>query len=178
MALGELSLPYTTAIRCATAPSSTTSNASQNCWDSGGDENLRRERQKLLLGLLLTSQGVPILLQGDEFGATKFGAVDQDGASNSYNYEAEPPDPKIDKVNLVDWRLLDGDNSLSPNGPSYGPELFDWSRDLIALRKTWTHFRRAALPTTSLACPMAPAMMAATPMPGRARLLGRRARLR
>ena len=96
------------------------------------------------IGLLLTSQGVPILLQGAEFGATKSDAADQEGARNSYNYEAEPPDPKIDKVNLVDWRLLDGDNSLSPNGPSYGPELFDWTRDLIALRRTWTHFRRAS----------------------------------
>ena len=118
------------------------SDGSQNCWDSGGDENLRREREKLLIGLLLTSQGVPILLQGDEFGATKSGAADQEGARNSYNYEAEPPDPRIDKVNLVDWRLLDGDNSLSPKGPAYGSELFDWTRDLIALRKTWTHFRR------------------------------------
>ena len=118
------------------------SDGSQNCWDSGGDENLRREREKLLIGLLLTSQGVPILLQGDEFGATKSGAADQEGARNSYNYEAEPPDPRIDNVNLVDWRLLDGDNSLSPKGPAYGSELFDWTSDLIALRKTWTHFRR------------------------------------
>jgi isoamylase len=115
---------------------------SQNCWDSGGDENLRRERQKLLIGLLLTSQGVPILLQGDEFGATKSGAADQEGARNSYNYEAEPSDPKVDQVNLVDWRLLDGDNGRSLKGPTYGPELYDWTRTLIGLRKTWSHFRR------------------------------------
>ena len=110
------SWPCTTATRCATAPSSTIADGSQNCWDSGGDENLRREREKLLVGLLLTSQGVPILLQGDEFGATKSGAADQEGARNSYNYEAEPPDPAIDKVNLVDWRLLDGDNSRPQRG--------------------------------------------------------------
>ena len=94
---------------------------SQNCWDSGGDENLRREREKLLIGLLLTSQGVPILLQGDEFGATKSGAADQEGARNSYNYEAEPSDPAVDQVNLVDWRLLDGDNGRSPKGPDLRP---------------------------------------------------------
>ena len=40
------------------------SGGSHNCWDSGGDENLRREREKLLLGVLLTSQGVPLILQG------------------------------------------------------------------------------------------------------------------
>ena len=44
---------------------------SHNCWDSGGDENLRREREKLLLGVLFTSQGVPLILQGDEFGRTQ-----------------------------------------------------------------------------------------------------------
>ena len=47
--------------------------------------------------------------------------TDQEGARNSYNYEAEPPDRRIDKVNLVDWRLLDGDNSLSPKGRPTGP---------------------------------------------------------
>ena len=42
---------------------------SHNCWDSDGGENLRRERSKLLMGILLTSQGVPLVFQGDEFGA-------------------------------------------------------------------------------------------------------------
>ena len=50
---------------------------SHNCWDSGGDENLRRERSKLLLGVLFTSQGVPLILQGDEFGRTQSGARSQ-----------------------------------------------------------------------------------------------------
>jgi glycogen operon protein len=119
---------------------------SQNCWDSGGDENLRRERQKLLMGILLTSQGVPIILQGDEFGGTKSGASDQEGARNSYNYEAEPPDPTIDNVNQLDWALKNGDNAQSPKGPTYGPELFAWTRDLIGLRKRWSHFRREGFP--------------------------------
>jgi isoamylase len=122
------------------------SDGSQNCWDSDGNENLRREREKLLMGILLTSQGVPIILQGDEFGATKSGAANQEGARNSYNYEAEPSDSTIDNVNLLDWRLKSGDNSQSPDGPIYGPELFAWTRDLIDLRKRWSHFRRAGFP--------------------------------
>ena len=132
------------------------SDGSQNCWDSGGDENLRRERQKLLMGILLTSQGVPIILQGDEFGATKAGAVDQEGARNSYNYEAEPPNPTIDNVNLLDWRLKSGDNSQSPKGPTYGPELFAWTKDLIGLRKRWSHFRRAGFPEYAAGVPDGP----------------------
>lgn len=115
---------------------------SHNCWDSGLDENLRRERSKLLLGILLTSQGIPIILQGDEFGRTKAGALSQAEAHNTYNYESTTGDTAINHVNWIDWGLKDGDNSGSPQGPTYGRELFDWTRGLIALRKQWSHFRR------------------------------------
>jgi isoamylase len=115
---------------------------SHNCWDSGGDENLRRERSKLLMGMLLTSQGVPLILQGDEFGRTKSGALSQAEAHNTYNYESTAGDPAIDHVNWIDWRLKDGDVSGSPNAPAYGTELFNWTKGLIGLRKRWSHFRR------------------------------------
>ena len=113
-----------------------------NCWDSGGDENLRRERQKLMLGILFTSQGVPLILQGDEFGSTKTGAATEKGARDSYNYESTTGDTAVNHVNWLDWRLKDGDNSESPQGPKYGKELFGWTQQLIALRKKWSHFRR------------------------------------
>jgi glycogen operon protein len=116
---------------------------SHNCWDSGGDENLRRERSKLLLGVLLTSQGVPLILQGDEFGQTKSGALSQADAHNTYNYESATGDPAIDQVNWIDWRLKDGDAGGSPDAPAYGQELFNWTKGLIAVRKQWSHFRRA-----------------------------------
>lgn len=119
------------------------SGGSHNCWDSSRDENHRRERQKLLMGVLFTSQGVPLLLQGDEFGVTKAGAKSQDDAHNTYNYESTTGDAAVNKVNWIDWRLKDGDNSESPKGPSYGKELFHWTKDLISLRKKWTHFRRS-----------------------------------
>lgn len=119
------------------------SDGSHNCWDSGGDENLRREREKLLMGILLTSQGVPLILQGDEFGATKSGAISQADAHNTYNYESSAGDGAINNVNWIDWRLKDGDNTESLNGPTYGKELFHWTKELIKLRKKWTHFRRS-----------------------------------
>jgi isoamylase len=121
----------------------TDTGGSHNCWDSGGDENLRRERSKLLLGVLLTSQGVPLIHQGDEFGRTKSGALSQEDAHNTYNYESVSGDPAINYVNWIDWRLKDGDTSGSPNAASYGRELFNWTKGLIALRKQWSHFRRA-----------------------------------
>ena len=78
----------------------------------------RREREKLLLGVLLTSQGVPLILQGDEFGRTQSGALSQDDAHNTYNYESTSGDARINNVSWVDWRLKDGDSSESPTGPS------------------------------------------------------------
>jgi glycogen operon protein len=115
---------------------------SHNCWDSENNEQLRREREKLLLGILLTSQGVPLLLQGDEFGLTKAGAISPADAHNTYNYESTTGDPAVNHVNWVDWRLKDGDNTESPQGPTYGKELFQWTKSLIQLRKQWHHFRR------------------------------------
>lgn len=113
-----------------------------DCWDSDGDEDLRRTRSKLLLGVLLTSQGVPLLLQGDEMGRTKSGARTQAEAHDTYNYESTTGDPAIDHVSWIDWRLKDGDPGGAPAAPAYGRELFHWTRDLIALRKIWSHFRR------------------------------------
>jgi pullulanase/glycogen debranching enzyme len=121
-------------------------NGSHNCWDSQGDENLRRERSKLLMGVLLTSQGVPLILQGDEFGQTKSGATSQAEAHNTYNYESTAGDTTINHVNWIDWQLKDGDTSASPNAPAYGRELSNWTKELIALRRQWSHFRRADFP--------------------------------
>ena len=120
----------------------TDNDGSHNCWDSGGDEDLRREREKLVMGILLTSQGVPLLLQGDEFGRTKSQALSQAEAHNTYNYESSEGNQTINNVNWIDWELKDGDNGESPNGPTYGNELFHWTKDLIKLRKQWSHFRR------------------------------------
>jgi glycogen operon protein len=114
---------------------------SHNCWDSNGDEDLRRKREKLLLGLLLTSNGVPLLQEGDEFGRTKSGAG-QGGARNSWDQESASGEAAVNAVNWIDWSLKDGSTTGSPNAPSYGQELSEWTRGLIALRKRWTHFRR------------------------------------
>jgi isoamylase len=113
------------------------SDGSQNCWDSGGDEDLRRKREKLLLGLLLTSNGAPLLQEGDEFGRTKSG-LGQDAARNSYDLESASGDTAMNDINWIDWSLKDGVGS--PNAPGYGQELSEWTRGLIALRKRWTHF--------------------------------------
>jgi isoamylase len=115
------------------------------CSDSHGDEDLRRKRQKLMMGTLLTSHGVPLILQGDEIGRTKSRA-DGESLHNSYNCESTTGDDNLNRVNWIDWKLKDGDNSESPGGPQYGPELFDWTKSLIELRKRWTHFRSSTFP--------------------------------
>jgi isoamylase len=111
---------------------------SQNCWDSGGDEDLRRKREKLLLGLLLTSNGAPLLQEGDEFGRTKSG-LGQDAARNSYDLESTSGEASVNNINWIDWSLKDGSNSAS----GYGRELSEWTQGLIALRKRWTNFRKS-----------------------------------
>ncbi len=122
---------------------------SHNCWDSEGDEDLRLRREKLMMGTLLTSLGVPLILQGDEFGRSKSGAAGQPEAHNTYNYESTTGDASIDHVSWIDWGLKDGtpDREAAPGAPDYGPELFAWTRDLIALRKAWSHFRRGDFPS-------------------------------
>jgi pullulanase len=66
--------------------------------------------------ILFTSQGVPFLHGGEEFARTK------QGNHNSYNAP--------DEINQVDWSLKDKHH-----------DLFTYTRDLIALRKTHPAFR-------------------------------------
>ena len=113
----------------------------ERCWSSSNDEDLRRKREKLLLGVLMTSAGAPLLQQGDEFGRSKSGAG-QAVAKNSWEWESASGDAAVNAVNWIDWGLKDG-TPVSPGGASYGPELNDWTRGLIALRRRWTHLRRA-----------------------------------
>lgn len=80
--------------------------------------NARRlQQQKNLLATLFLSQGVPMLMAGDEFGRT------QQGSNNAYCQDNE--------ISWVDWILLDINH-----------ELFEFTKDLIALRKEYAALRR------------------------------------
>ncbi len=87
----------------------------------GADENLRIATMKLGYLALLTSQGVPFMHGGEEFGRTK------GGNNNSY----ESPD----SVNEVDWTLK-----------KQHFDLFSYIRDAITLRKTHPLFRLRTRP--------------------------------
>ncbi|WGF86512.1 glycogen debranching protein GlgX [Marinivivus vitaminiproducens] len=78
-----------------------------------------RERQKRnLLATLLLSQGTPMLLAGDEFGRT------QDGNNNTYCQDNE--------LNWFDWEGID----------DHGRDLIEFTRRVIALRRTYPILRR------------------------------------
>lgn len=80
--------------------------------------NARRlQQQKNLLATLLLSQGAPMLLAGDEFGRT------QKGNNNAYCQDNE--------ISWVDWNLLEKNK-----------DLFDFTKQLIALRKAHPSLRR------------------------------------
>jgi len=95
-------------------------NRSWNCGAEGDtdDENilkLRSQQQRNLLTTLFLSQGVPMLVAGDEFGRT------QNGNNNAYCQDNE--------ISWLDWDNADED-------------LLSFTQKLIALRKDHPAFRR------------------------------------
>lgn len=88
----------------------------------GAAEAARRQMQLLAATIVFTAQGVPFLPVGDEFLRTK------NGVANSYN--------QPDAVNQLDWARK-----------AQYPEVYDFYRRLIALRRAHPAFR---LPTQAL----------------------------
>ncbi len=98
----------------------TDDNRSWNCGVEGPTDlpavlDLRRRQIRNFLATLLLSQGVPMLLGGDEFGRT------QEGNNNAYCQDSA--------VSWYDWDHLD-------------PDLLDWTGRLIRLRRQHPVFRR------------------------------------
>ncbi|MFC9930103.1 glycogen debranching protein GlgX [Streptomyces sp. NPDC127190] len=97
-------------------------NRSWNCGAEGlthdrGILALRARQQRNLLATLLLSQGVPMLLHGDELGRT------QRGNNNAYCQDNE--------LTWIDWAQV-----------TEGSELLDFTRKLISLRREHPVFRR------------------------------------
>ncbi|MDP2170137.1 MAG: glycogen debranching protein GlgX, partial [Rhodocyclaceae bacterium] len=97
-------------------------NLSWNCGVEGATDNpeinvLRARQKRNLLATLLLSQGVPMLLAGDEMGRT------QQGNNNAYCQD--------NAVSWVDWSLRDADH-----------ELLEFVARLIHLRRTHPVFHR------------------------------------
>ena len=100
----------------------TNDNRSWNCGVEGPTDDpevfdLRRRQQRNFLATLLLSQGVPMLLGGDELGRT------QRGNNNAWCQDNE--------LSWVDWEL---------DHPRL--ELLAWTRRLIELRRAHVVFRR------------------------------------
>ena len=98
----------------------TDDNRSWNCGAEGDTDDpdvlgLRRRQRRNLLATLLLSQGVPMLLGGDELGRT------QHGNNNAY--------PQDNEISWYDWESVDAG-------------LLEFTRRLTALRKAHPVFRR------------------------------------
>jgi isoamylase len=98
----------------------TTDNRSWNCGVEGPTDDpavdeLRRRQQRNFLTTLMLSQGVPMLLGGDEVGRT------QHGNNNAWCQDNE--------ISWFDWESGD-------------PELLEFTKQLIALRNAHPVFRR------------------------------------
>ncbi|WP_103339960.1 glycogen debranching protein GlgX [Amycolatopsis sp. CA-126428] len=97
-------------------------NRSWNCGAEGPTEDekvldLRARQRRNLIATLLLSQGVPMLLHGDEFGRT------QQGNNNAYCQDNE--------LSWVDWSLLERNR-----------ELFEFTSAVVDLRHQHPVFRR------------------------------------
>jgi len=97
-------------------------NLSWNCGvegptDDAGINTLRARQMRNLLATVFLSQGVPMLLAGDEFGRT------QQGNNNAYCQDNE--------VSWIDWSLLERNASLA-----------DFAHRLIDLRRSRLWLRR------------------------------------
>jgi isoamylase len=100
----------------------TNDNESWNCGVEGstkdaGINELRAKQQRNFLATLLLSQGVPMLLAGDEFGQT------QHGNNNAYCQDSP--------IAWLDWNLSVDQRAL-----------LDFVRELVRLRKIQPVFRR------------------------------------
>lgn len=98
-------------------------NHSSNCGtegpsDDAGIQSLRNRQRRNLLATLMLSQGVPMLVAGDEFGRTQL------GNNNPYCQDNE--------TSWIDWGMEAGD------------ALPDFVRSLVRLRRSETTFRRPA----------------------------------
>ncbi len=98
-------------------------NRSWNCGEEGVTDDpevnaLRRRQQRNFLATLLLSQGVPMLLMGDEIGRS------QDGNNNTYCQDNE--------LTWVDWDLSDEARSL-----------LNFVRRVVRLRRKHPSFRRS-----------------------------------
>lgn len=80
-----------------------------------GDSGFLSRVQEFGTGIILTSQGIPFLSEGDEFLRTK------GGNTNSYNVEAP---------NIIDWRLRVSND-----------DVYDYFKNTIAIRNSHTAFR-------------------------------------
>ncbi|NUM34114.1 MAG: glycogen debranching protein GlgX [Candidatus Brocadiae bacterium] len=94
-------------------------NLSWNCGEEGESKNpivlkLREKQRKNFMAILLLSQGVPMLLGGDEFGRT------QQGNNNAYCQDNE--------ISWIDWDLLEKNAAF-----------LRFVKEMIALRKR--HFQ-------------------------------------
>ena len=100
----------------------TNNNFSWNCGAEGRTSDaqivtLRRRQKRNMIATLLLSQGVPMILAGDEFGRT------QDGNNNAYCQD--------NAVSWIDWGKLDTERSF-----------YNFVRRLLEVRSKYRVFRR------------------------------------
>ena len=118
---------------------------SNDSWDSGGDQALRRQRFRSLLTWEMFSRGVPMLVAGDELARTQNGNnnpynVDAPGTWNNYGMIATDS-PQLTATGVSGEAYH---NNLGTDGHADGKNaLFQFARQLINLRRGSRALRQA-----------------------------------
>lgn len=81
-------------------------------------EDIRKQQVKNMLATLVLSQGIPMILSGDEIRRTK------NGNNNTYSQDNE--------LNWIDWKFLEKNN-----------EIYDFVKKVIEIKKNHIVFRRS-----------------------------------
>ena len=118
---------------------------SNDSWDTGGDQALRRQRFRSLLTWEMFSRGVPMIVAGDEFART------QNGNNNPYNVDAPGTWNNYGMIATDSPHLTATGVSGEAYHNNFGSDahadgrnaLFSFARQLINLRRTSRALRQS-----------------------------------
>ena len=120
---------------------------SNESWDSGGGQNLRRQRIRNFWVWQFFSRGVPMIVWGDEFGRTQKGNnnpynIDSVATWNNYEFinndapQSVPPQGTMTPLSTANWLELTYHNNLGTDTKSDNMNnLFLFARSIIKLRQ-------------------------------------------
>jgi len=115
-------------------------NSTNNSWDCGGNQALRRQQLRNFWTIQMFSRGVPMTVYGDEFGRT------QNGNNNPYNVDGLGTYNNYYMINTNSPNAVSGGyhNNLGTDGLADGKNnIFMFAKYVLALKKNHVALRQS-----------------------------------